>query len=112
MVPVRSDFPPMLTDEAPPSPDDEFLDNYKTSTVSRATAQIPPAAAMSIRTSKRIQSQKGVFTIHHARWDSYRQLGGWVTSMEIHYSEPQQEFDSEGAPHRRDHTSHPFPRPR
>ena len=62
----RSDFPPMLTDEAPPSPDDEFLDNYKTSTVSRATAQIPPAAAMSIRTSKRIQSQKGVFTIHHA----------------------------------------------
>lgn len=62
----RSDFPPMLTDEAPLFPDDEFLDNYKISNVSLATASIPPAAAMSIRTSKRIQSQKGVFTIHHA----------------------------------------------
>ena len=59
---------PMFSDEDEVSPLDEFLSNYRTSRVSASELQqsLPPAAAMSIRTNKRIQSQSGVFTIHHA----------------------------------------------
>lgn len=59
---------PMLLDEDEPSPGDQFLDVYKTSSVSLARPDIPvpPAAVLSIRTNKRIQAQFGVFTIHHS----------------------------------------------
>ena len=58
----------MFLDEDEPSPEDEFLAVYKTSLVSKAISEepTPPAAAFSIRTTKRIQAQLGVFTIHHA----------------------------------------------
>ena len=59
---------PMFLDEDELSPEDEFLAVYKTSVVSKAISEEPqpPAAAISIRTTKRIQAQLGVFTIHHA----------------------------------------------
>jgi len=59
---------PMFSDEREISTFDEFLENYRPSRVSRLTSQskVPPAAAISIRTTKRIQSQQGVFTIHHS----------------------------------------------
>ena len=65
---IRSDVLPMFRDENELSPADEFLANYKTSFVRNAisTESRPPAAAISIRTTKRIQAQLGVFTIHHA----------------------------------------------
>lgn len=65
---VRPDVLPMLLDEEDLSPPDEFLTLYKTSRVVNAIAAKPmsPAAAMGIRTTKRIQAQLGVFTIHHA----------------------------------------------
>ena len=65
---IRVDVLPMFLDENEPSESDQFLANYKMSRVSGAIAGAaqPPAAAISIRTSKRIQAQLGVFTIHHA----------------------------------------------
>ena len=65
---IRTDVLPMLLDEDNLSAEDEFLANYKASRVTDAipTELRPPAAAMSIRTTKRIQAQLGVFTIHHA----------------------------------------------
>ena len=65
---IRSDVLPMFLDEDELSPEDEFLTVYKTSLVSKAISEepTPPAAAISIRTTKRIQAQLGVFTIHHA----------------------------------------------
>lgn len=65
---MRPDVLPMLLDEEELSPEDEFLTVYKTSRVVNAVPTEPrsPAAAISIRTTKRIQAQLGVFTIHHA----------------------------------------------
>ena len=65
---VRDDVIPMFLDEDELSPSDEFLANYRTSRVSNSVSHLPrtPAAAISIRTNKRIQAQSGVFTIHHA----------------------------------------------
>ena len=65
---VRSDVLPMFLDENELAPEDEFLSVYKTSRVVNAipVEPTPPAAAISIRTTKRIQAQQGVFTIHHA----------------------------------------------
>jgi hypothetical protein len=62
------DVIPMFSDEREISTHDEFLENYRPSRVSRLTspATVPPAAAISIRTTKRIQAQQGVFTIHHS----------------------------------------------
>ena len=63
---IGSNLPPMFQDEDLGSPADEFLDNYRPLFVSRPSPSIAPAAAISIRTNKRIQAQLGVFTIHHA----------------------------------------------
>ena len=62
-----ADVLPMLLDEDALPTSDRFLTNYKTSLVSQANEEssLPPAAALSIRTTKRIQAQQGVFTIHH-----------------------------------------------
>ena len=59
---------PMLLDEGEPSAGDQFLNIYRTSSVSlsREDLSVPPAAVLSIRTTKRIQAQMGVFTIHHS----------------------------------------------
>ena len=59
---------PMFLDEHELSEQDEFLTNYKPSRLRNLTSEkpVPPAAAMSIRTTQRIQAQQGVFTIHHA----------------------------------------------
>lgn len=63
---LRSDIRPMFKDVDPRSVEDEFLDIYSMATVTLPMAPVPPAAAISVRTNKRIQSQSGVFTIHHA----------------------------------------------
>lgn len=72
------DRPPMFTDGAKISATDEFLDIYlasRASSVSSAAATgLAPAAAISIRTNKRIQAQRGVFTIHHARSDPLEKI--------------------------------------
>ena len=62
------DVIPMFLDEDELTDVDQFLENYKTRMVSNPVGNVahPPAAAMSIRTTKRIQAQLGVFTIHHA----------------------------------------------
>ena len=59
---------PMFLDENILSPPDESLGVYKTQRLANITGDVerPPAAAISIRTNKRIQAQLGVFTIHHA----------------------------------------------
>ena len=59
---------PMFLDENEPSDSDRFLANYQMTRVRGAVdaPALPPAAAISIRTNKRIQAQLGVFTIHHA----------------------------------------------
>ena len=59
---------PMFRDEIEIPTSDEVLNNYRTSSVRSATLEQPrpPAAAISIRTNKRIQAQLGVFTIHHS----------------------------------------------
>ena len=64
---IRSDVLPMLLDENDPTSEGEFLSVYKTSRLVGPTflQNMPPAAAISIRTTKRIQAQLGVFTIHH-----------------------------------------------
>ena len=58
---------PMFSDHTEISPQDEFLNNYRTSAVSRAigTPSTAPAAGISIRTTRRIRAQLGVFTVHH-----------------------------------------------
>ena len=58
----------MFRDDGEPSDSDDFLSNYRISRVSDygSTQSLAPAAAISIRTNKRIQAQLGVFTIHHA----------------------------------------------
>ena len=60
---------PMFSDDLDFAAHDEFLRNYLPRRVSAQVPGIPalPAAAMSIRTTKRIQAQRGVFTIHHAQ---------------------------------------------
>ena len=63
------DVLPMFLDETPVSSPEESLAVYKTAWVALqpdGAAERPPAAALSIRTNKRIQAQLGVFTIHHA----------------------------------------------
>ena len=60
-----SDLPPMFQDEDFQSRDDEFLNNYKIDVLGIPSQPIAPAAAISVRTNKRIQAQLGVFTIHH-----------------------------------------------
>ena len=62
------DGPPMFLDEYAPLPPDDSLEVYKTRSLARGTSDVErsPAAAISIRTNKRIQAQLGVFTIHHA----------------------------------------------
>ena len=65
---IRSDMVPMFRDDDDPSPEDEFLSHYKTSLIDKTVGQysVAPAAGFSIRTTKRIQAQQGVFTVHHA----------------------------------------------
>lgn len=48
--------------------ENEGIRNYLPSRIRspRSAKALPPAAAISIRTSKRIRAQRGVFTIHHA----------------------------------------------
>ena len=62
------DVLPMFLDEDELSASDAFLTNYRTSRVRQAvdSVVVAPAAALGIRTTKRIQAQLGVFTIHHA----------------------------------------------
>ena len=59
---------PMFLDETSLSSPDEFLDTYRTQRIATLDSEVElsPAAAIGIRTSKRIQAQQGVFTIHHA----------------------------------------------
>ncbi len=73
---------PMLLDEYELPPSDLFLNNYKTSSVSQARENTPvaPAAALSIRTTKRIQAQLGVFTIHHS---DTTPLEGWPNQSHL-----------------------------
>ena len=65
---LRWDGLPILLDDEVFTDQDQFISLYKTSRVfdARSTVPVPPAAAMSIRTTKRIQAQQGVFTVHHA----------------------------------------------
>lgn len=78
---IRADVLPMFLDENELSPEDEFLTNYKTSYVSKAVARgWPPAAAISIRTTKRIQAQHGVFTIHHS---DTKPIEGWADGSHL-----------------------------
>ena len=65
---IRTDVVPMFADHPDLSSEDEFLNNYKTSVMSHfiGTPSIPPAAGISIRTTRRIRAQQGVFTVHHA----------------------------------------------
>lgn len=67
---------PMFLDEAATSSPGESLDVYGTRSIASRASEVerPPAAAIGIRTSKRIQAQLGVFTIHHA---SKRPLEDW-----------------------------------
>ena len=62
------DVLPMFLDEDDLSTADEVLEAYKGSRMSTTGSGVgrSPAAAISIRTNKRIQAQLGVFTIHHA----------------------------------------------
>ena len=64
---VRTDVLPMFSDHPGISSQDEFLNNYRTSAVRGAigTPSTPPAAGISIRTTRRIRAQHGVFTVHH-----------------------------------------------
>ena len=64
---IRTDVLPMFSDQLDISPEDEFLNNYRASVVSRGigTPSTPPAAGISIRTTRRIRAQHGVFTVHH-----------------------------------------------
>ena len=64
---IRTDVLPMFSDHPDISPEDEFLNNYRSSVVGRAigTPSTPPAAGIGIRTTKRIRAQQGVFTVHH-----------------------------------------------
>jgi hypothetical protein len=62
---------PMFTTEAGEFPrgENEVLLNYLPSRMRRprpTAGPLPPAAAISVRASRRIQAQRGVFTIHHA----------------------------------------------
>ena len=76
------DVLPMFLEDNDLSTSGRFLTNYRTSLVSRAgdNVPVPPAAALGIRTTKRIQAQLGVFTIHHAnktpleKWGSRNHL--------------------------------------
>ena len=65
---IRTDVVPLFDDEEQESEEAQFLRNYLPSIVSRELSEVsvPPAAGISIRISKRIQAQQGVFTIHHA----------------------------------------------
>ena len=73
---VRSDVLPMFSDEAIPSSPDVFLDIYKASAIRTSPVQgLAPAAAISIRTNKRIQAQSGVFTVHHINRATLDQWG-------------------------------------
>ena len=65
---IKDPVLPMFLDENERSDSDLFLANYQMSRVRRSVEgpALPPAAAISIRTNKRIQAQLGVFTIHHA----------------------------------------------
>ena len=71
--PPTSDFLPMFTsDEAEYSlGENEALLNYLPSSMvalvpgSPSPPSVPPAAGISVRTTRRIQAQLGVFTIHH-----------------------------------------------
>ena len=63
---LDTDSLPMFTDEESLSQADQFLDSYRVSRVSVVNASLPPAAGISIRTTRRIQAQRGVFTIHHS----------------------------------------------
>ena len=65
---IRSGVLPIFLDERDSSEESSFLTNYRTSHVARTQGAppVPPAAAMSIRTNRRIQAQQGVFTVHHA----------------------------------------------
>lgn len=100
---IREDVLPMLLDEEDLSPADEFLTLYKTSRVVSAmtTDSRPPAAAISIRTTKRIQAQLGVFTIHHAdakpldEWEGASHVWKYVVPSEAKVS-IQEELRSSG----------------
>lgn len=74
---LPADVVPMFSDEREISTHDEFLENYRPSRVSRLTSQekVPPAAAISICTTKRIQAQQGVFTIHHSHTTPLEAVG-------------------------------------
>ena len=64
---VRSDVLPMLSDEVDSAPMSVFLHNYTATAIqaSPPTGSVAPAAAITIRTNRRIQAQAGVFTVHH-----------------------------------------------
>ena len=78
---IRTDvvlfFDDDISSEQHLSAEDLFMRRYLTSAVSREVSTIPvkPAAGMGIRTTKRIQAQHGVFTIHHADPTPIEQLG-------------------------------------
>ena len=74
---LRSDVVPMFLDQYDhASTEGDYLGIYSSREVSGPVSSVarPPLAAISIRTTKRIQAQLGVFTIHHA--DS-RSLDEW-----------------------------------
>ena len=79
---IRTDVIPMFSDHPDISTEDEFLNNYKTSFVSRVigTPSTPPAAGISIRTTRRIRAQHGVFTVHHTE---SRPINRWGDGMHV-----------------------------
>lgn len=69
--PEQADTLPMFTEkeEEYTLGENEALQNYLPSRLRRprpAKVAIPPAAGISVRTTRRIQAQFGVFTVHHA----------------------------------------------
>ena len=77
MATIDTSKPPMFTDGAKINAVDELLDSYLASRVSAGTIPaLAPAAAISIRTNKRIQAQRGVFTIHHSEREPLEKVAG------------------------------------
>ena len=65
---IRTDVVPLFDDEEHETAEALFLRNYLRSRVAPTISNVAvtPAAGISIRITKRIQAQQGVFTIHHA----------------------------------------------
>ena len=74
-IPNPVDIPMFSDEETFDDLDQSGMDNYRPSRINRSSrsgsrpgvrATVPPLAGIAIRTSRRIQAQQGVFTIHHS----------------------------------------------